>query len=303
MNRTVFTLAALMLGAASGAMGETKTQAREIPLAAVAGSARYSLAASPAIMLRGLDAASQTVLRDALSLGREVILDSVWSRVMAGALQVRREADLSADTLWFNPLLDSGLVVRWVREGQGWRVLAAAPVTGETIRGETPTDTLGWATTGEPLSVALRRSAALSFQTADGQSWNNLFALAPRAEKPLLHRAVLADLALQEFAASPGYGDSLAFVRELLVTDDLRTSKLPRALRQTLTEMGDNTRLSLRPITAFRLHDGWSVALQSPDAPGLVLFAHFADPPIGQPAIPTGFNLVGMDDTQQEVRP
>lgn len=293
MKRIAFGLAVTVLGVAQPGFAQTSA----VPLTVLAGTARYSLAASSDIMLRGLDPASQAVLGDALRMGRVSIPDAVWSRVMAGALQVRREADQSADTLWFNPLLDAGLVVRWVRAEQGWRILAAAPVTGEIMRGEAPAEMLGWADTAEPLAIALKRSAALSFESVDGQSWNNLFVQTPDAQAPLLRRAVRADLALQEFTSTPGYNDALAFTRELLVADDPRTSKLPRALLQTLTEMGDDARLSLRPITAFRLDDGWSVAWQSPDAPGLALFAHFTDPPTGQPAVPAGFNLVGIDDT------
>lgn len=303
MIRTALALASLLLTSSSPVFAQEAAQPREIPLAAIAGTARYALAASPDIVLRGLDPASQAALSYGLRMGLDTIPDAVWSRVMAGALQVRREFATSADTLWFNPLLDAGLVVRWVREGAGWRVLAAAPVTGETIRGQAPTEAIAWPQAGGALATALVNSADKSFATAEAQSWNRLFEEAPDAEDVVFLRAELAARSLLEMLGSPGYQDSLAFLRELLVTDDPRTSKLPVALRQSLTEMGDTARLSLRPITAFRLNDGWSVALQSPDAPSIVWFAHFADPKPGEPALPIAFNAAGINNKVKEPLP
>lgn len=278
-------------------------QTQDVPLAAVAGTARYSLAASADIMLNSLDPESRRVMAQTLAGEVDFIPGHLWSRVMAGAMQVRREATDSADTLWFNPVLDSGLVVRWVPDGNAWRVLAAAPVTGENLRDEPSVYPIAWPMAGGSLQASLRASAITSFAAADAGSWDRLFEAAPQAQNVVMRRAYVAGNALDELTATPGYGDSLSLLYRLLGTDDPKASKLPPALVRSLAEMGDAARLSLRPITAFRLTDGWSVALQSPDAPGVVWLVSFADPVAGEPALPVSFSAVGMDQPIEEAKP
>ena len=173
----------------------------------------------------------------------------------------------------------------------------------EMLRSEASANLIAWPMEGGSLSTSLHSSALKSFAAADVGSWDRLFKGKPEARNVVLRRADQAEKSLIELTSMPGYRDSLLLLRQLLATNDPTASHLPPALMRSLTEMGDAARLSLRPITAFRLTDGWSVALQSPDAPSVVWLASFADPAKGEVALPTSFNVVAIDSTQQEARP
>jgi hypothetical protein len=273
------------------------------PLAAISGAARYRLSASPAMLIEGLDARSQAVFAEALGLADPGI-GALWSQVMTGALQVRREAADSADTLWFNPVLDTGLVVRWVREGEGWTAIAAAPVLGETLRGEAgfAAGAPGWATGAGNLGQALKAHSARSFAAADAGSWNRLFEAAPASPVAAVVRPALASRALDRMTGTDGYEGSLRLLHRLLVTDDPAARRLPAALAASLAEFGEAARLTLRPVTALRRADGWTVVLQSPDAPAVAWLAHFTDPATGEPALPAAFSSVIVNE-HSESRP
>jgi len=275
-----------------------QSEAAAPPLAAISGAARYRLAASTDLMLAELDPGSAASIVRALGLGRDPDTGPAWSRIAAGAIQVRREAQDSADTLWFNPVLDAGLVIRWLREGETWTAIAAAPVLGETLRGEVVAGSAPlWAAGSGNLAIALKVSAARSFAAADAGSWNRLFAAAPYEALPVSERPDVAHRALAEMRLSPGYADSLTLLYRILTTEASGRA-MPAAMRDSLVALGDAARLTLRPITALRRPDGWTVVLQSPDAPKIAWFAHFADPAPGAQALPAGFAAVALDGAE-----
>jgi len=283
-------VAAMLMQAQPGA-------AAQPPVAAVAGAARYRLSASSALLLAELDPRSRAVFVAALGLDRDPAMGPIWSRVMAGALQVRREAQNSADTLWFNPVIDVGLVVRWARDGEGWVAIAAAPVLGETLRGDAGAVALTphWAGAGGNLADALAQSAARSFASADRESWNRLFEAAPADAPAIPVRPALAGRALARMAATPGYAGSARLLHRLLVSEDPAERRLPLALQESLSNFGEAARLTLRPVTALRRPDGWTMVLQSPDAPAIAWLAHFTDPAAGEPALPAAFATVDFN--------
>lgn len=272
-------------------------QADNSALAVVAGAARYRLSASADLLMQDLDERSQRVLAAALGLDEDPALGLLWPDVVAGALQVRREANSSADTLWFNPLLDVGLVVRWVPRDNGWEALAAAPFLGERLRGEAATDALtpAWARRDTNLSASLRSAARASYAAADAGSWNPLFASAEADRLVIAARLIAARRAKQAVLTSRRAGDGLWLVRRLLVEDDPRQARLPDAMRASLAAFGESARRTLRPVMALRRPDGWSILLQSPDAPAVVWFAHLVDPADPrEPSIPQAFAVVSL---------
>lgn len=288
MNR--FSASALTLAASISML--VGIPARADDLVAHAGLARYALAADEGAFLDWLDPQSRAVFTAALG-GDHGALGDLWSQLMAGAIQMRREDAYLAETLWFNPLFDAGLAARWERRGDQWIAVAAIPITGEMLRGEPLTQ--------EPVRFAgsIRDSA----QTLAVRSWaaaadTDWLALpATNSGTAVLARmgAALTDLDL--LRASPGYEDAGITARTALATGD--DSALPPPIRASLQRMGDTARLSLRPVAGYRRVDGWTMALQSPDAPMLAWLVHFADPAEADaPASVLGYQLLNLGDAR-----
>ena len=272
--------------------------AADVPLAAVAGAARYRLSASSDLLLQGLDPDSSAVFAERLMVDRERPLGLLWTQLAAGALQVRRESGGSADTLWFNPALDAGLLVRWTRVGGGWRAVAVAPFLGETLRGEAARDvaTPPWAQTDGDLARSLDEAARRSFAAAARVDWNPLFDAGAREELAVLARLAHARDALGDADLAPGYAGIAARLRRLLIVDDPGAAGLPDAVRSGLARLGSTARQSLRPVGALRRPDGWTVIVQSPDAPAIAWLVHFADPRAGQWAAVAAIAAVQLND-------
>jgi hypothetical protein len=262
-------------------------QAQEVPFQAVSGQARLLLADSAEALLYGLDPASRAVMQEALAGPDGQPASSLWARIMAGALQVRREGKEGAETLWFNPLLDAGLLVRWARSGAGWQIVRAVPLTGETLRGGPKGDGLGWIRDDSRLASGLKRSGLGTFGTISSTDWTGFYTANER--DAVLRRAARAEVSVEAMQQTPGYETALPLLAELMVAGN---PKLPAAMIESLKEMGERARIQLGAASAFRLDDGWVLALQSASAPGVTWLVTFAD---GAPALPVAFTAVGME--------
>jgi hypothetical protein len=261
------------------------------PLVADAGLARYALAADQGTFLDWLDPASRAVFAAAMG-GDHGGLGAYWSLLMVGAVQMRREGADSAETLWFNPLFDAGLAARWRRSGDDWVAIAASPVTGELLRGELRSaGPLVWRAGGGIKAQAEAR-ARRSWQGARAAGW--LDRDLTDAGTAALRRAAQARGGLDAMRIAPGYDDAGIMARAALVTGD--EAALPADVRRGLAVTGERARLSLRPVAGFRRSDGWTMALQSPDAPMLAWLVHFADPAPGGAATIRGYQLLNLGD-------
>lgn len=242
-------------------------------LAAQAGSARYALAGDEGLFLDTRDPQSRAVFEAALG-GDNGALGDLWSRLMAGAIQIRHENGDTAETLWFNPLFDAGLATRWERWEYGWRAVAATPVTGEMLRGEKIVAApVQWGSSGS-LKAAVEVRARASWAASANGGW--LDRDATGAGTAALVRAMAARNSLDELRAAPGYEDAVMTARQMLVTGD--AASLPSDVRNGLALLGQGARLTLRPVAGYRRPDGWTLALQSPDAPRMTWLVHFVDP-------------------------
>lgn len=262
-------------------------------LFARAGLARYALAADQGRFLDWLDPASREVFARAMG-GDHGGLGASWSQLMAGAVQLRREdADL-AETLWFNPLFDAGLAARWEKRGDAWVAIAAVPVTGERLRGE-PLSLEPVHYTGGSIRQQAEALAARTWRVAAGADW--LGADATDNGTAVLARVGAARSGLDGLRIAPGYDTAGAMVRAALVTGD--ESRLPPEVRVALGRMGSAARLSLRPVAGYRRTDGWTMALQSPDAPMLGWLVHFRDPAVaGAAATIAGYQVLNLGDAR-----
>jgi hypothetical protein len=290
-------LLACLAGLALLAPGELAARPRAGDIDVTAGGYRYLAAASPSALLAELPASSRPAMEAVFRPGGDRMGDPYWAELMAGAVQrVEAAGQDEARTLWFNPVLDAGLAIRWRRVSGVWAAVEVAPVLGEVLR-EAAFDPVRdytrttWQTSGgAPVAAALAISNDISAHATI--PWNNLFDAGDGSRLAVLIRCITADRSLREVQAAPGYAGSLALLRRLLVLSDPQSAHLPPGLARALAAMGDNGRLTLGPTAAFRRPDGYTLAMQSPDAPGVVLFAHFTDPPAGGVALPTRFEAV-----------
>jgi hypothetical protein len=218
-------------------------------------------------------------------------LGEYWSTLMAGAVQLRREQGDSGETMWFNPLFDAGLAVRWERTGEHWAATHVVPVTGEMLRGEA----LSMQAVGFSASIKAEAEAraAASWRAADLADW---FALdTTNSGTAVLRRMAGERAGLDSLRSAAGYEDAGMMARDALATGD--ESVLPPEVRAGLVLTGAPARLSLRPVAGYRRPDGWTMALQSPDAPMLTWLVHFADPAAaGGAATILGYQLLNLGD-------
>ena len=264
--------------------------ASDAPLAVETGLARYALAADEGLFLDTRDPQSRAVFEAALG-GDHAVLGDLWSLLMVGAVQVRHETGDTAETLWFNPLFDAGLATRWRHTEAGWQAVASSPVTGEALRGQPIVRTpVNWGTSGS-LKSAVETRARASWTASAGGGW--LDRDLTNAGTAALTRAMAARQSLNRLRGAPGYEDAAQRVRQALVTGS--DADLPASVRRGLIVMGQHARLTLRPVAGYHHPDGWTLALQSPDAPRLAWLVHFADPAGSDtPAAIKGYQLLNL---------
>lgn len=268
------------------------------PLVAVAGAARYRLSASSDLLLEYLDEESRAAFASGLRVDRERPLGLLWSQLMAGAVQIRRETGKSAETLWFNPALDVGILARWARGPYGWRATAVAPVLGERLRGEPVTDvvTPGWAKSEGDLASALEAAGEATFAAAERAQWAALFNPDENEVGAAVGRLMVARGAVQAMEDAPGYGLSVALLRRALTGAD-ESATLPAPVAASLANFGATARHTLRPVSALRYGAGWILVMQSPDAPAVSWLVHFTDPTPGAAAQPQAFGVAMLGRT------
>jgi hypothetical protein len=265
------------------------SMAQDSVFAAQSGNARYALAADESLFLGALDPTSQTVF--AAALGEDTgQFGNYWADLIAGAVQLRRESADTAETLWFNPLFDVGLAARWQRGSDGWRATAASPISGEALRGEvTDVAPVNWGTSGS-LKAAVEAKARATWAASANGGWmdRNMSDSGSAA----LMRAFMARVSLGSMYGSPGYEYAEPVVQKALVSG--AASDLSPAAHRALQLTGMQARLTLRAVAAYRRPDGWTLALQSPDAPRRAWLVHFTDPESGGRAAIKGYQLVDM---------
>ncbi len=292
---------ALIIGlAVLAATGQARAAVAPGDLIVTAGAARYSLSSGHSALAM-LDETSRGLFVRNLRLD-DPAMAALWGRVLTGAVQIRHESGDAADTLWFNPLFDGGVAAHWTRVDGLWRAQAVEPVTGGALRGEAGPVTphgLAWLNGGGDMGKALAGAAQATFAAADKADWA-AFYTTPGNDLAAVMRAYEGNAGLYRMIETPGYAAALPLLDHLMISDDPAADKLPAALQKDLAVYGDTARRTLSPVAAYRRKDGWTVAMQSPDAPQVVWLIHFADPKGGDPAMPRGFEAVGTGPAQKE---
>jgi len=175
-----------------GTTAEKKSYAALSPekrLAFEGGLLRIQGAVSFDRLLTMLPADAAGALRKGLGY-RGDAADRNWSSLLRSAVQFEKVDGAAAETLWWSPAVDAGIAISWNEVGSDWRIVAAAPVLGETLRGETVAFHGGpaWSAKADPQAQA----AALQ-QTASATRKAVLAgALRPLIEHPAASINVLA---------------------------------------------------------------------------------------------------------------
>ena len=269
-------------------IANSANQKGEIPLVAVSGAARYRLSASNELFLQYFDAQSKSAFAHLSGAANE----NTWQALMTGAMQLRHENGNIAQTLWFNPIFDAGLLVNWQKSGANWVAVSSKPILGAGFRGADENFTMPM---GEILAKDYPRQLdSKSIQTLSNAQNANWATLGQDNDADKIIRARIDDSqsSFSFLQLSKGYNGALALVRRMLVLDDPAAHNLDENLQAALNAYGVNARETLRFVSAYRGTDGWNIVMQSPDNPGLAWVAHFIDPIDGQPAKPSHFSLI-----------
>ena len=254
-------------------------------LSRTAGLARISLTVGVERFLNDLDPQSRAVARGAFALGHH--RSAPWPVLMRGALQVRRQSGPVGETLWFNPVFDAGLLLRWRYDPAGWRVTDAWWVLGADIRHDEPETGRGLVLPiGEidPAPANGRAPMAVDDAAPHYAFDHSVFALvadadwAPPAASDerrieAARRVWGAVTAMQAFDVATGTGAgrtrALNYLMDAAV--DPAATMTPATLR-VLRGLDRSIRASMYPVSAFHRADGrWRLVMQSIDAPAVAI--------------------------------
>lgn len=267
-------LAAAESSSAPSAMPDRTENPLYPTLLASAAIARLRLSASTERFLGGFDAGPRAILTRALTSAN--VDPHTWPQVMAGAVQIRHQLSDEGETLWFNPVLDAGLVVQWHRVGSDWTITNAWSVLGESLR----QDAGGRRTS---LLIGDIDRAVVSDQFTIAARELPRF-VAPNWRAPVQTIGTSADVALRVRAAndaiaamrqSPGYARAVIDAYELLSFSGPETVGIRPGVKRAIAAMDSDTRMTLRPVTAFRVGADWTLVMQSPVMPGVAWFVSF----------------------------
>jgi len=189
---------------------------------------------------------------------------------------------------WFDPFADGWIISHWDASSGPWRLTAMASALPDQLRSSPPSaadlaDDIRWARRGGDVQKALRsndharvaafaaaaRSGAIARLMADGDGQAAAGGVLSSRDSFILE-------GLTVVAHAPGYGAYRSLLRQVFLT---ASDKLvaDQTLRRRIDTLPKAIRMTLHPVMAFRSKDGFTVAVQSPFAPGLVFFADFSN--------------------------
>ena len=250
-----------------------------------AAAARISLIVSMDRFLGDLDPQSREAAKLAFAIGNH--RSAPWPILLRGALQGRRQSGAVGETLWFNPVFDAGLLLRWRSMPTGWQVTRAWWVLGSDIRqdkagspprlalpiGDVDATSIADAISATPAAADLRYVFDHNvFPLMTATDWASPAASDDR-KREVARRAWGAVMAMQAFDAATDHGAGRTRVLNYLMDAAIDpTATMPPATLQILRSLDRSTRASLYPVSAFKRADGrWRLVVQSADAPAVTI--------------------------------
>ncbi len=254
-----------------------------LPLVAVAGAARYRLSASPGLLLATSPQPTALVFAGLMNGPGLLWGEQAWSDLVGGAVQQRRENGDRAQTIWFNPLYDSAVLVDWHRTEGEWIAVAASVVLGETIRSDSSipeqAGATGWLDAPGGFARALEASSTATLAALERLPEWSVLAVSPALQRTValmrVNRATGSTVLLRD--ATPRF-QGIADALQRLAVLEPTAAGLDEGVAEALDRAGARARRTLRAVAAWERPDGWTVAFQSPDAPALTFLAHFREP-------------------------
>ena len=230
-------------------------------------------------LLQALSADAADTVRKGLGY-RGDAADRNWSSLLCSAVQFQKVDGSAAETLWWSPAADAGIAISWNEVGADWRIAAAAPVLGETLRGETVAFHGGpaWSAKADPQAQA----AALQQTAAATRSAVQAGGLRPLIEHPVASINVLARAAIMDNDLLLRLGASNrrrnVAARQLFTRSSAQV-KPPRnvALGKLLASFSDQQRLMFAPRLVVADGTSQTVLWVSAGVTHRALLVHYSD--------------------------
>lgn len=239
-----------------------------LALVAEASRLRHGLAIAPTGLLAAIDAAEAQALRQAFG-NPDTLALTRWADLLAASTQFFRVGAFTADSLWWNPLLDAGVAVRWRWASTRWRVAGATAFTGATLRGDgegpPPLDAASLRRLAEATRAATSRGAADALYTGRGEAATVLTRL--RDTSAALVGLSGGDEALAVRRQSGG--------RRLLTVPGTPGGAAGPTLAAMLAALSPDQRQALAPYRQAARGNGLTVAWASAGAPDTLFLLHY----------------------------
>ncbi len=257
-------------GSASGqeaASGGDVAAPSRVALVAEASRLRHSLAVAPSGLLAAVDPTEAQPLRHALG-NPDALALSRWAELLSASTQFFRPGMFEADSLWWNPLLDAGVAVRWRWVATRWRVAGATAFTGATLRSDSEGP--------PPLDAASLHRLAVSTRAAVARGGADGLYTGPGEVAAVLARMREASEAL----VGAGSDEALAVRRHsggrrLLTMPGTPGGAGGPALAAALATMSPDQRQALAPYRQVAHGDGATVAWVSAGAPDTLFLLRY----------------------------
>lgn len=266
-----------------------------VRVAADASRLRYYMAASVEAALTLLDAQEQRVLAGALRENGDAGADAYWRLALGASVQMN---DIGADQAligWWNPVTDAGLATRWRLRSGAWRLEAAAPFLGETIRDVRTSQT--WAGPAWALAREAEMGGALQALTLETRAAARAGALSrafgvPSVRRVVISRAYGAFASVVRESQRPNAASMVSVGAGLLVRDPLGANESRAQIDAALAAIPTEARLMFAPQAAARRGANTTMLWASPGAPDRVFLLTFEDQ---ADASPTLTNITAID--------
>lgn len=235
-------------------------------LVIAASQLRFAFAGDVAQALQSLSPTEAALLSQRLGLGGPITA-SAWGYLIGASTQFLRLTADGAESLWWNPMADAGVILRWRRGTNGWRITAAAPYLGEVLR-NAPAD-------ADPDLIHRYRRTSVATRAAFRAGAERLF-VAPPVNASVLDRwyAGTQSLSMAINGIQP-VPERLSAGEDLLITGQAQ----PMELAMRLARMPSETRLMLAPQRRFADATGESIVWASAGAPDSLLILQYPNDP------------------------
>ena len=271
---------------ASAPPGQTSTEQSGLQLVLLASILRLDMAAGPHVALARLQPGERVALAEVISRPED---GPLWAELIGGATQfVRVDAD-EAESVWWNPLADAGLVLHWRRGTDRWRLDGAAPFTGAVLRG---TSNPAWAGTDSDPAGRIHAAALATRQAVESGAAARILADRPSSGPALAASAAVARSVFVRGDEAGLNADRIVAGASLLVSGRL-ADRPDSGLGRLMAQIPGEARARLRPVQRISDDHGVIILWGSPGMPNALLALRY---PASAPAavVPADVTVIDL---------